>query len=64
MTEVEPMRFDHASAFASLSVAHPAISGSTRSQVAAGKRSAATAIPPPMAAAMDAHNIAVANPNV
>ena len=43
ITAVEPMRCDHCSAFASLLADHPAASGSTRSQAAPGKRSAAAA---------------------
>jgi hypothetical protein len=61
MTEVELMRFDHASAVASLSAAHPTTAGSARSQVVPGKRSAAAAIPQPRVVAMDAQKIALAS---
>src|SRR5687767_7666140 len=43
ITVVEAMCCDHCSAFASLLFDHPAVSGSTRSQVVSGKRSAAVA---------------------
>jgi hypothetical protein len=58
------MRFDHASAVASLSAAHPATAGSARSQVVPGKRSAAAAIPQPRIVAMDAQKIALASPGL